>query len=204
MSVEAKFFQPRRRVTIVDLGSTLEVLCLRSLLEAMGASVTTHFIGAPQDVFATLDQKEAPPEFLVLCGHGTENGLVLGEYGEQIDTSHLVEGCLPPSALENKISLNNTVVLSTACLSGGSAYAQPFLDGGASLYAAPRDYPHFADALLFAHQFFHAIFIRREVPLEAAYEASRGCLEPDTFEVFSRERRTAPVYLDRSPTGEAT
>jgi hypothetical protein len=126
-TAENRFFRPRRRVTLVDFGSTLEVLCLRSLLEAMGVSVLVHFVGAPQDLFAVLDQKETSPEFLVLCGHGTETGFFLGEYGEGIDTSRLVGGCLPAAALKGEIFLPNTIILSTACLSGREAYAQAFL-----------------------------------------------------------------------------
>lgn len=187
-SITDRFFHPRRGVTLVDFGSTLEALCLRSLLEAMGAQVTIYFVGAPQDLFAVLNQHDSPPDCLVLCRHGAEDGPVLGEYGAGIDTSRLLGRHLPARSLDGVIALPGTVVLSTACLSGSDAFGKAFIAGGVSLYAAPADQPDGTDVLLFAHQFFHALLVKRMAPISAVHDASRGCLEPEMFRVFSSGR----------------
>jgi hypothetical protein len=174
-AIDQSFYAPRTPVAIIDCGDPPEACAIRSLLERLGAVVTMHLPGTPGDFLLTLGQGELAPEFVIICGHGDENGIAFGEYapGIGIDTSCLVEGSLPALALAGKIKLPGRVVLSTACESGVEDFGRAFLDGGVGAYIAPLSSPDGADALLFVHHFFHNI-LRQGMALEAAWLRARN------------------------------
>jgi hypothetical protein len=81
---DPSFHVERVLVAAIDCGATGEALLLRALLESMGAVVTLHQPGTPKDFLLVLGQGKDAPAFLVICGHGDENGLVFGEYAPPI------------------------------------------------------------------------------------------------------------------------
>jgi hypothetical protein len=103
----------------------------------------------------------------VICGHGDDNGLVLGEYAEEIDVTMLQQGSLPPTAIAAHVSLPDRTVISTACLTGSVAFGLAFLAGGVAAYIAPAGQPDGADASLFVHLLFHRMLSKREPAAEA-------------------------------------
>lgn len=181
--VENRFHRPPRRVSIADMGATHEDLCLRMICESLGASVRMHFIGAPQDVLAVIWQPEDPPSVLIMCGHGTETGFVLGPYADHVDTSFLVDGCLPASSLWGRIALTGTTVFSTACVTGARAFADAFRDGNVRAYAAPCGYPSGAEVLFFLHAALFGILARGDDPVTALHAARSSSHDPEAYVV---------------------
>lgn len=165
--IDKYFSWPREPVAIIAIGDTGEALLLRAILESLGAAVLLHLPGTPVDVLKCLGQGETAPEYVILSGHGDETGFVLGQFVEEIDTSALVKGSLPPVNLMNRIKLPGKVVLSTACLTGNEAFARAFLSGGARAYIAPAEYPEGAAIPLFVHGFFYYL-LQKQVSLEEA------------------------------------
>jgi hypothetical protein len=89
--VDQSFHVPRTPVAVVDCGATGEALLLRALLENMNAVVILHQPGTPEDFLLVLADEDAP-QFIVICAHGDDNGIVFGTYAPHIDTSCLVHG----------------------------------------------------------------------------------------------------------------
>lgn len=172
--IDQKFMFARVPVAVVDIGDTLEALLIRSMLESLGAVVPLHLPGTPEDFLTLIGAGELVHQHLVICGHGDDNGFVFGDYIEEIDTSMLTEGSLPPSVVAKHARLAGKIVLSTCCETGGKAYGDAFVGKeGATLYVAPDGSPEGADAPLFVHCFFHALLARKQTP-EAALERARS------------------------------
>ncbi|WDZ75549.1 hypothetical protein PWG15_13095 [Ensifer adhaerens] len=185
--IDQKFMFPRVPVAVVDIGDTLEALLIRSMLESLGAVVTLHLPGTPGDFLTLIGGGELVHQHLVICGHGDENGFVFGDYIEDIDTSMLIEGSLPPAVVAEHARLDGKIVLSTCCETGGKAYGDAFVGaGGAALYVAPDGSPEGTDAPLFVHCFFHAVLARKQTA-EAALERARSC-DPEAKMFVGRRR----------------
>lgn len=167
-SIDREFYVPRTPVGLAVLGNTGEALLIRSILESLNAVTMMHLIGTPNDFLAAVDQGDSAPPYLVISGHGDENGFVMGEFIEEIDISALKNGSLPAASLHGSVRLPGTVVFSTACESGRPEFANAFLSGGASAYIAAADLPDGADVPLIVHMFFHGLF-RLGHDLEAAW-----------------------------------
>ena len=84
--------------------------------------------------------------YVILCGHGNEDGFILGEYGPQIDSSMLVKGSMPDHVFGPRVNLPGKVVVSTACCTGGNVFKEVFKRGGAAAYIGPDGYPDGTDA----------------------------------------------------------
>ncbi len=128
--IDQKFMFPRVPVAVVDIGDTLEALLIRSMLESLGAVVTLHLPGTPEDFLTLIAGGELVHQHLIICGHGDENGFVFGDHIADIDTSMLVEGSLPPSVVAEHARLDGKIVLSTCCETGGKAFADAMVEKG--------------------------------------------------------------------------
>jgi hypothetical protein len=159
-------------VAVVAVGEATEAPLVRALLESLGAVVTLHLPGTPEDILLVLGQGETAPPYLVLCGHGDEEGFVLGEYAPEIDTAALI-GTSLPAAVVARTCLPGRVVVSTACTTGYAAFQRAFLGGGAAAYIAPDGYPAGASTLLFVHLLFHELLVRG-ADLEPAWRHAAG------------------------------
>lgn len=137
------------------------------MLESLGASVRLHLPGTPEDILVCLKQADNPPPYLIISGHGDENGLVVGEFDRDVTRMELRDGSLPAEALVGNIDLPNTVIFSTACCTGSEAFAKAFIEGGARAYIASPGYPDGAATPLFVHLFFYELLVRKS-PLEDA------------------------------------
>ena len=189
--IDQSFYVPRIPVAVVDCGATQEAALVRGLLESMNAVVTLHQPGTPKDFLLVLGQGESAPAYMVICGHGDENGFVFGGYGPQIDTTCLVKGSLPAAVLAASIRLPGRIVVSTACDTGAEAFSQAFLAGGVRAYIAPAGAPEGADAQLFVHHFFYNVF-RRGLEPEEAWLRARSYDEEGAIFVLHRARPDHP------------
>ncbi|WP_448950659.1 hypothetical protein [Labrys neptuniae] len=185
--IAESFFHPRRPVSVIAIGDSGEALLLRAILESLDAAVTLHLPGTPGDFLLCLGQGTRAGDLVVLSGHGDANGLVFGEFDPTIDTTCLVEGSLPPGRLAGHVNLPGRCVISTACLTGGEAFAEAFLAGGARAYLAPADYPDGADVPLFLHHFCHGL-LQRGQTLRAAFEQANALFQSGSsrFALFER------------------
>jgi hypothetical protein len=138
-----------------------------------------HFVGAPQDVLAVIWQPEDPPPFLVLCGHPTEAGVVLGPYADHVDTSCLVDGGLPASSLCGRLALTGTTVFSMACVTGARGFADAFRDGGVRAYAAASGYPSGAEVQFFLHAALFGILAHGDDPVTAVLVVWSSSHDPE-------------------------
>ena len=168
--IDTRFYSPRTPIAIVDYGATSEAHALRVLLELMGAVTLLHQPGTPEDLLLILGQGEAAPPYVVLCGHGDQVGLVLGEYAPSIDTTALEGTSMPPPAIAGRIHLPGRTVINTACLAGREEMGRAFLRGGLRAYIAPDDYPEGRDVLLFLLHLFHPLLARGRDWVEEAWE----------------------------------
>lgn len=170
--IDESFCRARTPVAVIDCGATGEALLVRGLLESMNAVVMLHQPGTPGDFLLLLAEGDRAPKFIVICAHGDENGIILGSFASNIDSSVLVDGILPPTALSGRVNLPGRVVLSTACGTGIDKFAAAFLEGGVSAYIAASEYPEATDVLLFVHHFFHEVLCRGLSPQSACARAS--------------------------------
>jgi hypothetical protein len=167
MMADQFFHHSKTPVSVIAVGDTGEALLVRSILESLGAVVTLHLIGTPEDFLSVIGQGSAAAPYIILCAHGDEHGLIFGEFDAGIDASTLKEGSMPPEVIAKRISLPGKVFLSTACGTGSAAFGDAFLKGGVAVYIAPEGYPDGADAALFVHILFQQIFCR-EMPVRSA------------------------------------
>ncbi|XSG83143.1 MAG: hypothetical protein ACPW61_05015 [Methyloligella sp. ZOD6] len=168
MTIDENFYAPRRPVGIVAVGDRGEALLLRAILENLGAAVSLHLPGTPEDFLKVIGQGASAAPVLLVSGHGDEAGFVFGEYAPEIDVSALAGGRLGPEAIATRTKLPGTVVISTACATGSEAFGSAFLKGGASAYIAPPGYPDGAYAALFVHRLMHGV-MRKGLSLQDAF-----------------------------------
>lgn len=170
--VDRNFFFPRTAVGIVAVGDSGEALLLRAMLESLGASVRLYLPGTPEDILACLKQPDQPPPYLIISGHGDENGLVVGEFDTEVTRIGLKDGSMCADILSGDIDLRDTVVFSTACCTGSQAFAKAFTEGGARAYIASPGYPDGAATPLFVHLFFYELLIRKSLLEDALRHAN--------------------------------
>ncbi len=197
-AVDTRFFAPRTPVAIVDLDATGEALLVRALLEGMGAVVSFHQPGTPEDFLLVLGQGDTPATYLILCGHGDEVGFIFGSYGPGIDTSSLVGESMPPASVAARARLSGRVVVSTACLTGTESFGQAFVGGGAAAYIAPEGYPNGTTPPLFIHHLFHQLLVHG-VPLEQAWRQTADYDEKSRmFVLFTSEGMQRTTMRDNT------
>lgn len=182
--VDRYFFFPRTAVSIIAIGDTGEALLLRAMLESLGASVRLHLPGTPEDILVCLKQPDNPPPYLIISGHGDENGLVVGEFDPDVTRMKLRDGSMPAETFIGHIDLPDTFILSTACCAGSQAFAKAFIQGRASAYVASAGYPDGAATPLFVHLLFYELLIRKS-PLEDALQRANQLDSDLAFELFT-------------------
>lgn len=152
--VDTEFFVPLLPVSLVHISGGGRELT-RAALEALGCVVLAHRVGTPSDFLRVLGQGEQAPRYMVILGHGDENGLVFGEYDEAIDVSMLRDGSLPPDAIRAHGNLPGCTVISYSCVGGTDAMARAVLAGRAAAYIGCRTEVQTVALTLFL---FHFLF----------------------------------------------
>ena len=153
--VEAEFYVPLLPVSIMQVSGGGEFL--RSLLESLRCFVTLHRPGTPGDSLKIIALRENAPRYLIICGHGTEDGLYFGEYIPEIDTSMLRNECLPAAAIQETVSLPGCTIISATCYGGQPSMAEAFLAGGVKAYIGSPEAPDGMAMNVFLVNFFYAV-----------------------------------------------
>ncbi len=177
--VDTEFFVPLLPVSLVQVSGGGGELT-RAALEALGCVVLTHRVGTPADFLRVLGQGSQAPRYMVILGHGDENGLVFGEYDEAIDASMLRDGSLPPEAIAGRVHLPGCTVISYSCGGGTDAMARAFLSGGVASYIGCRIEVETVALALFL---FHFLFGARHKKLPDADAWRQAVLAVDHPEV---------------------
>ena len=152
--VDSEFFVPLLPVSLVHVsGGGLELM--RAALEALGCVVLVHRVGTPSDFLRVLGQGDQAPRYMVILGHGDEDGLTFGEYDGAIDASMLRRGSLPPEAIDKSVDLPGCTVVSYSCGGGTNTMALAFLSGRVAGYIACRTEVETVALTLFL---FHFLF----------------------------------------------
>ena len=178
--IETDFFIPLLPVSVIQLSGAGEVL--RSMLEAMRCVVALHRPGTPGD-FLKLVSPDYVPRYIVICGHGTEDGLHFGQYISEIDTSMLRNECLPAEAIRDNARLSGATVVSATCYGGTRTMADAFLTAGTKAYIASEGEPDGMAMNVFLINFFFALLSKGVSDEEAWRKAVQATNHEDIWEV---------------------
>ena len=151
-------------------GGNMETVALRSALEYFGATVFVKWVGRPKHFMEVLSgELPCMPDYVIISGHGDENGFIMTELGESIYEPDEPRGNFTPKDVEKYLKIK-APVLSTCCATGGKDMMAAF-EG--CTYIAPADYVEGNSALIFAIIFFYEI-MQNGASVETAFEAARG------------------------------
>lgn len=139
---------PSSQVTIINIADALEAVALRAALEWWNVEVTLRHVGAADHLVALLDGSTPLSPLVSLMCHGDERGILLPELSPDLEQTQPFTGAVGPAELRQFLRLPNCAVVNTGCITGTRELAAAFLDGGASIYIGPDDYPD-ADGSLF-------------------------------------------------------
>lgn len=184
--VDERFDFPRIPVNLAVLpNGDMEAFALRSLLEALGCAVLTHWIGTPDDFLKVLAQGAEAPRYLVIAGHGNETGsFYMGEYADIVDTSMVKDQHLPPEAIAPIVNLPGCLIISTACSSGQREVARAFFQNEAlGGYIACRISQNGTAMVVFLMNFFFGLFDKKLSEREAWRQAVKATDHPDIYQV---------------------
>lgn len=153
--IESEFYVPLLPISIVQVSGGGEFL--RAMLESLRCVVTLHRPGTPGDFLKVMDLGENTPRYLIICGHGAEDGLYFGEYIPEIDTSMLRNECLPAASIQETVNLLGCTVISATCYGGQPPMAEAFLAGGVKAYIGSPEAPDGMAMNVFLINFFFAV-----------------------------------------------
>ena len=139
--VDTHFFGPKTPISIACVHDHGNALVFRRLLEGLGAVTLFHDIGTPGDFLKVIAQKESAPPYLVISGHGGDNGILFGDYMDGIDISSLISGDMPPASIAQHVRLPGSVIVNITCDGGTQEMADAFLSGGAVAYVGTDPKP---------------------------------------------------------------
>lgn len=129
------------RFVLIDVDASREASLLRATIESLGGEVRLAMPGRPSKVFASFDFYGQRADVALICGHGDADGLIFPAMAEGIDPLLLPDDRITPALVAEYARAVPEVVVSTACDSGGTDFAQAFLSAGARTYLAPPGYP---------------------------------------------------------------
>ena len=187
--VEAEFYVPLLPISIVQVSGGGEFL--RSMLESLRCAVTLHRPGTPGDFLRVIALGKNAPRYMIICGHGAEDGLYFGEYIPEIDTSMLCNECLPAASIQEKVTLPGCTVISATCYGGQPATAEAFLSGGVNAYIGSPEAPDGMAMNVFLINFFFAIMEKGLSDEDAWRQAAAATNHTDIWQL---------CYFDSSGT----
>ena len=173
--IDTEFYVPRLAVSIVSVDDHQKHF-VRTILEALNCVVHLHTIGCPADFLKVIAQGDAAPRYMIVMGHGTEDGLYFGDYGEPheddvIGIPLLKNGSMPPEAIRQHVNLPGCTVFTYSCYGGSKEMADAFLAGGADAYLGCRTGPNVTAMSLFLFHFLHNVMSKKLSDHDAWYRA---------------------------------
>lgn len=178
--------QPLPQVTVINIADALEAVALRATLEWWNIEVTLRHVGAADQLAALLDGTVALSPLVFLMCHGDERGILLPELAPELEQTQPFAGAVGPIELRQFLRLPGCVVVNTGCITGTPALAAAFLDGGASIYIGPDDYPDAPGSLFYCLALAYGHLVRGYPLAEAHRRAAAHDGETAQFQCFAR------------------
>lgn len=132
--VDRQFYVPRLPIGIVALPGQNQSAAMREYLELLDCVVAVHWIGTPTDFLHAIAQGDQAPRYLIINGHGAEEGFYFGDFISSIDTSMLDGEYLPDKVVREHANLPGCTLLALTCKGGRKSLAQAFLSGRTAGY----------------------------------------------------------------------
>lgn len=154
----------------------MESYALRSTLEYLGARVTMHWIGRPNDLVDVLSggDREEKIDYLILNFHGDEGRFCMHVLGEDVYEFNEPRGEFFDARDVLQFSkLRDIKVIAAGCTLGKESLATAFLKCGCHSYIGPDDYIDGNSNLMFITRFMYEI-INNNRSHQEAFEISRS------------------------------
>lgn len=178
--------QPSPRVTVINIADALEAVALRAALEWWNIEVALRHVGAADQLVALLDGTVALSPLVFLMCHGDERGILLPELAPELEQTQPFTGAVGPVELRQFLRVPGCAVVNTGCITGTGELAAAFIDGGASVYIGPDDYPDAPGSLFFCLAFAYDHLVRGYPLAEAHRRAAAHDAETAQFQYFAR------------------
>jgi len=134
--------------------------------------VLLHAVGTPTDFLKVIAQGEHAARYMLIMGHGTEDGRSFGDYGPaDIDISMLRNQCMPPEVIGRHIYLPGCTVVSCFCEGGSAAMSRAFLAGSLAAYIGCRSMPDAAALNVFLANYFFGVRAKSSSDRDAWHRA---------------------------------
>ena len=171
------------RISVIGIGDSGEARLLRNLLEVQGHELRLVLAGKPSDVFDGFKFFDGAADAAIISAHGDGGGIIFPEMTPGIDQIELPDDRLTPHLFRHHLDRAPPLVLSTACDSGTSGFADAFKHAGAMAYVAPEDDPDGADIAIWVAVFFRDLAANHAD--EALRHANEAVAPGSGFRVFS-------------------
>lgn len=145
------------RISVIGIGDSGEARLLRDLLEAQGHELRLALAGKPSDVFDGFSFFDSVADAAIVSAHGDGRGIFFPEMAPGIDEIELPDDRLTPHLFRHHLIEAPPLVVSTACDSGTSGFADAFRHAGARAYIAPENDPEGADIAIWVAVFFRGL-----------------------------------------------
>ncbi|MCF6326295.1 MAG: caspase family protein [Devosiaceae bacterium] len=166
---------------IINFGDSEEAALLRAILEQLGLRVTVENSGNPVHFLEALNEF-FQVDFLIIAGHGKQNGLFFGEFIASVDTSLLRDGYLPVD--EIRAQSKGATVISSACSTGNAEFAAVFQKAGANAFLGPASDPDGVAVPMILHQFFYNQIVEKQPRKKSLINAQANMNKENQFELF--------------------
>lgn len=175
-------------VDILVIDGDMEANAIRSCLENWSVKVNTFWIGQPNHIAELLNNQNERSKHILLSGHGSEAGFELAELAQEIEKQQLFKRNMSSNDIKKYLSFNDSVVLSTACMTGTPQMGDAFFESGASYYIAPDGYPDGSAALYFVLSFYYNLFYGK-LNIEESYDKASGHdTETQLFKLYRNDK----------------
>jgi len=140
--VHTHYYIPQVTAAVVDIYN-VRSRTERPKLEARNSVVLVHRPKTVMDFLKAIGQGDSTPRYMIIEGHGTEDGVWFGHFYEidkekNFDKSLLHNDCLPPHVIRQHANLPGCTVINMCCDGGLRPMAEAFLAGGVAAYIGCR------------------------------------------------------------------
>jgi hypothetical protein len=162
---------------------------IRFALEYIGYRVNIHYIATARQLMVALDSVQ-PESFVLIDGHGREEGLVLDELGEEYAALEPFDRFISAENFATFLKLPSCSVINLSCDLGREDFADVFLKAGAKAYIGALGYPDGSSALIYAQLLFYLMH-NHKLSLKEAHEKARD-IDDETriYTLYEAARQT--------------
>jgi hypothetical protein len=184
----------------VKLGEKVGIVCdhlmieearaIRAALESFRLRVDMHRLVQRVQAADFFGRRTKDYEYLVLCGHGTEERIrleVIEPKKANPELGDMVGYLLKPATIPDQLIGFQGTLVSTACASGQEQFGAAFLKAGCRAYHGPTDYADMTSATMYVIAFFYFLHYEDLLPSPEKYtiaEAAEAARQLDRRSKF--------------------